>query len=55
MWLTNHEEAMPAGALAATLCDRPFLDRFETDATRTIRTGDEITVDPVAGTVTIHG
>ena len=31
-----------------------LMDRFETDITDALKTGDEVTVDPQAGTVTIH-
>lgn len=45
----------PIMAQGAALADLPFVDRFESDVTRAIKTGDEVTVDPAAGTVTIHG
>lgn len=45
----------PIMAQGAALADLPFMDRFETDITAAIRTGDKVTVDPAAGTVTIHG
>lgn len=44
----------PIMAQGAALADLPFMDRFESDVTRAIRTGDSVTVDPAAGTVTIH-
>lgn len=47
--------ANPIMAQGAALAELPFMDRFETDITRAIRTGDEVTVDPAEGTVTIHG
>jgi len=47
--------ANPIMAQGAALADLPFMDRFETDITAVISTGDTVTVDPVAGTVTIHG
>ncbi len=47
--------ANPIMAQGAAMADLPFMDRFETDVTLAIKTGDKITVDPVAGTVTIHG
>jgi predicted aconitase with swiveling domain len=46
--------ANPIMAQGAALADLPFMDRFETDITKALKTGDEVTVDPVAGTVTIH-
>lgn len=47
--------ANPIMAQGAALADLPFMDRFETDITAAIRTGDEVTVDPAAGTVTVCG
>jgi len=47
--------ANPIMAQGAALADLPFMDRFETDVTKAIKTGDQVTVDPVAGTVTVHG
>ena len=45
--------ANPIMAQGAALAGLPFMDRFETDITTAIRTGDEVAVDPAAGTVTI--
>jgi len=45
----------PIMAQGAALAGLPFMDRFESDVTGAIKTGDEVTVDPAAGTVTIHG
>ena len=39
--------ANPIRAQGAALADLPFMDRFETDITEAIKTGDEVTVDPV--------
>jgi predicted aconitase with swiveling domain len=47
--------ANPIMAQGAALADLAFMDRFETDITAAIKTGDEVMVDPVAGTVTIRG
>ena len=47
--------ANPIMAQGAALADLPFMDRFETDITAAIATGDKVTVDPAAGTVTVHG
>lgn len=47
--------ANPIMAQGAALAGLPFMDRFETDITSAIRTGDDVTVDPAAGTVTILG
>ena len=46
--------ANPIMAQGAALADLPFMDRFETEITAAIGTGDEVTVDPAAGTVTIR-
>jgi len=45
--------ANPIMAQGAALAGLAFMDRFETDITGAIRTGDEVTVDPEAGTVTV--
>lgn len=47
--------ANPIMAQGAALADLTFMDRFETDITAAIRSGDEVTVDPAAGTVTVRG
>lgn len=47
--------ANPIMAQGAALADLPFMDRFASDITRAIKTGDNVTVDPVKGTVTVHG
>tara|TARA_B100000161_G_C33438673_1_gene363616 strand:+ start:230 stop:643 length:414 start_codon:yes stop_codon:yes gene_type:complete len=41
-------------AQGAAFADFPMIDRFEKDITKIIRTGDTVTVDPTAGTVTVH-
>jgi predicted aconitase with swiveling domain len=46
--------ANPIMAQGAAFADLPFLDRFEIDVTAVIATGDDVTVDPAAGIVTIH-
>ena len=43
----------PIMAQGAAFADLPFLDRFESDITAFLRTGDRVTVDPSTGTVTI--
>ena len=43
----------PIMAQGAAFADLPFLDRFESDITAILRTGDRVTVDPSTGTVTI--
>jgi predicted aconitase with swiveling domain len=47
--------ANPIMAQGAALAELAFMDRFETDVTAAIRTGDEVAVDTVAGIVTILG
>lgn len=46
--------ANPIMAQGAAFANFPLIDRFEDDITRLIRTGDEVTVDPSAGMVTIR-
>jgi len=46
--------ANPIMAQGAALADLALMDRFETDITAAIATGDEVAVDPVAGTVTVR-
>ncbi len=47
-------DANPVMAQGAAFANLPFMDRFETDITRAVRTGDLIYVDPAAGVVTIE-
>jgi predicted aconitase with swiveling domain len=44
----------PIMAQGAAFGDVVLMDRFEKDITEAIQTGDDVTVDPQAGTVTIH-
>jgi predicted aconitase with swiveling domain len=46
--------ANPIMAQGAAHADFPLIDRFDCDITARIKTGDMVTVDPAAGTVTIH-
>jgi len=46
--------ANPIMAQGAAFANFPLIDRFEGDITRLIRTGDEVTVDPPAGLVTVR-
>lgn len=46
--------ANPIMAQGAAFAALPFMDRFETDITAAIRSGDRVTVDPAAGMVTVH-
>lgn len=41
----------PIMAQGAAFAELTFMDRFETDITEAIRTGDAVTVDPAAGQV----
>ena len=45
--------ANPIMAQGAAFAGLPLIDRFETDITAALRTGDEVTLDPAAGTVTV--
>lgn len=47
-------DANPVMAQGAAFANLPFMDRFETDITRAVRTGDLLYVDPAAGVVTIE-
>ena len=46
--------ANPIMAQGAALADLALMHRFEADITDVIKTGDRVTVDPAAGTVTVH-
>lgn len=46
--------ANPIMAQGAAFAELPFMDRFEADITSVLKTGDRVTVDPQAGTVTVH-
>ena len=48
-------DANPVLVQGAAFAKLPLVDRFEVDVTEAISTGDELVVDPVAGTVTILG
>lgn len=41
-------------AQGAALANLPFMDRFGLDITQAVRTGDRVTIDPQAGTLSIH-
>ena len=45
--------ANPIMAQGAAFAGLPLIDRFEDDVTTAIRTGDRVSVDPAAGTVTL--
>jgi len=40
-------------AQGAAFAGLSFMDRFETDVTEAIRTGEKVVVDPAAGLVTV--
>ncbi len=46
--------ANPIMAQGAAFAGLPFIDRFDRDITDAIRTGDEVTVDPASGVVTVR-
>lgn len=46
--------ANPIMAQGAAFAGLPLIDRFETDVTAAIRTGDRVTVDPPGGRVTVE-
>ncbi len=46
--------ANPIMAQGAALADLAFMDRFDVDITDAIKTGDRVTVDPQAGTITVE-
>ena len=46
--------ANPIMAQGAAHADFPMIDRFEEDITAVIKSGDQITVNPAEGTVTVH-
>lgn len=46
--------ANPIMAQGAAFADLPFMDRFETDITAAIRTGETVSVDPEGGQVIVH-
>lgn len=47
--------ANPIMAQGAAFADVSLIDRFDIDITEAIRTGEKVTVDPMSGTVTVHG
>ena len=46
--------ANPIMAQGAAFGDVSLIDRFDVDITEAIRTGEQVTVDPRSGTVTVH-
>jgi len=47
--------ANPIIAQGAAFAGFPLIDRFDTDITAAVRTGDHVRVDPATGMVTING
>lgn len=61
----NHRDMAPAAlvlnasnpiiAQGAAFANLPFVDRFEVDITEHVKSGEKVTVNPQAGTLTVHG
>ena len=47
-------DANPIMAQGAAFAGLAFMDRFEQDITEAVRDGERVTIDPAAGTLTIH-
>lgn len=47
-------DANPIMAQGAAFANLTFMDRFERNITEAVRDGERVTVDPAAGTLTIH-
>jgi predicted aconitase with swiveling domain len=47
-------DANPIMAQGAAFAGLAFMDRFECNITQAVRDGERVTVDPAAGTLTIH-
>lgn len=47
--------AKPIMAQGAAFADLPLIDRFDVDITAAIKSGETVTVDPAAGTLTVGG
>ncbi len=47
--------ANPIIAQGAAFAEFPLIDRFDTDITAAIQTGDQVRVDPATGTVRVYG
>jgi len=45
--------ANPIMAQGASFAALPLIDRFETDITRALKSGDRVSIDPSSGTVTV--
>lgn len=50
--LNSSNPIIAQGAAFANLC---FVDRFEVDITREVKSAERVTLDPQAGTLTVHG
>ncbi len=47
--------ANPIMVQGAAFADLPMIDRFDVDVTQAIKTGEQVSLDPAAGTVSIAG
>lgn len=47
-------DANPIMAQGAAFAGLAFMDRFDQDITQAVRDGERVTIDPAAGTLTIH-
>ena len=47
-------DANPIMAQGAAFAGLSFIDRFDEDITQAVRDGERVSVDPAAGTLTIH-
>ncbi len=45
----------PIIAQGAAFANLSFVDRFEVDITEQVKSGEKVTVNPLAGTLTVHG
>jgi predicted aconitase with swiveling domain len=50
--LNSSNPIIAQGAAFANLC---FVDRFDVDITQEVKSGEQVTLDPQAGTLTVHG
>ena len=50
--LNSSNPIIAQGAAFANLC---FVDRFEVDITQEVKSGEQVTLNPQAGTLTVHG
>ena len=50
--LNSSNPIIAQGAAFANLC---FVDRFDVDITCEVKSAERVTIDPQAGTLTVHG